>query len=74
MAQRSETANRATPELSGSYFPTLWAHTLQLVFAIIVLGLDVYGVRFIAYSTLTFSLVIVGKSCLVRENSPLTNN
>jgi hypothetical protein len=60
MPRRSETAIHASPELSGSQLATLWTHTLQLLLAIIILGLDVYGVRYVAYNALVCSLVVVG--------------
>ena len=34
-------------------------YAVQAVFAIIVLGLDAYGIRWIAYNALIFSLVVV---------------
>jgi hypothetical protein len=38
---------------------TLIIHIVQAVVAIIILGLDAYGIRWIAYNALIFSLVVV---------------
>jgi hypothetical protein len=37
---------------------TIAVHAVQLVFAIVVLGLDAYGIRYIPYNALIFSLVV----------------
>jgi hypothetical protein len=38
---------------------TLILHIVQAALAIIILGLDAYGIRWIAYNALIFSLVVV---------------
>jgi hypothetical protein len=38
---------------------TLAIHFIQITFALIILGLDAYGIRWIAYNALIFSLVTV---------------
>jgi hypothetical protein len=52
-------------------------HAVQAVFAIIILGLDAYGIRWIAYNALIFSLVVVRiplhASHLHRNNESSTN-
>lgn len=37
---------------------TLIIHVVQAVFAVIILGLDAYGIKYIAYKALIFSLVV----------------
>ena len=39
--------------------PTLIAHTAQIVLALIVLSLAAYGVDYISYNVLIYSLVVV---------------
>jgi hypothetical protein len=34
-------------------------HAVQFLFAIVVLGLDAYGIKYIPYNALIFSLVVV---------------
>jgi hypothetical protein len=41
---------------------TLALHVIQFVFAIIILGLDAYGIKWIPYNALIFSLVAVSFS------------
>ena len=38
---------------------TLGLHIAQLFLAVIILGLDAYGISFIAYNVLIYSLVVV---------------
>jgi hypothetical protein len=35
------------------------SHAAQLLFAVILLGLDAYGIRFVAYSGLVYTLLVV---------------
>ncbi|KAF1913775.1 hypothetical protein BDU57DRAFT_580286 [Ampelomyces quisqualis] len=76
ISSQSETADRAMPELSRPPFTTLWAHTLQLMLAIVIIGLDVYGIRYIAYSALATCTIpvciylIAAHSYLKRLYSP----
>jgi hypothetical protein len=34
-------------------------HAAQLLFAVILLGIDAYGIRFVAYSGLVYALFVV---------------
>lgn len=38
---------------------TLFVHVVQLVLAVVILGLDAYGVGYVAYNILIYSLIIV---------------
>ena len=38
---------------------TIIIHGVQLLFAVVILGLDAYGIRWIPYNALIFSLVAV---------------
>jgi hypothetical protein len=42
--------------------PTLIAHGAQIVLAITVLGLAAYGVNYISYNVLIYSLVVVSST------------
>ena len=42
---------------------TLFVHVVQLVLAVVVLGLDAYGVGYMAYNILIYSLIIVSWMC-----------
>lgn len=44
--------------------PTLVAHAAQVVLAITILGLAAYGVDYISYNVLIYSLVVVSSSIL----------
>ena len=41
---------------------TLIIHAIQAFLAIIILGLDAYGIRWISYNVLIYSLVVVSAS------------
>jgi hypothetical protein len=45
---------------------TLAIHCVQILFAIIILGLDAYGIRWFAYNALIFSLVTVRAAIKMR--------
>jgi hypothetical protein len=47
-------------------------HAVQAVFAIIILGLDAYGIHYIAYNALIYSLVVV--SCVSFYHQLLPNH
>lgn len=47
---------------SGLRLPTLVVHIAQIFLAVIVLGLAAYGVDYISYNVLIYSLVVV--SCI----------
>jgi hypothetical protein len=67
-----EASNRPDNVLSVPRW-TVIIHGVQAVFAIIILGLDAYGIRWIAYNALIFSLVAVCRSLRnSRERSILT--
>jgi hypothetical protein len=46
----------------------LAVHFVQITFALIVLGLDAYGIRWISYNALIFSLVTVSASPAITLN------
>ena len=53
----------ATPaQQSRKRLPTLLAHIAQLVLAIIILGLAAYGVDYISYNVLIYSIAVVSKT------------
>lgn len=45
--------------------PTILTHVAQIVLAIAVLGLAAYGVDYISYNVLIYSLVVVSRSLLI---------
>ena len=45
--------------------PTILTHVAQIVLAIAVLGLTAYGVDYISYNVLIYSLVVVSRSLLI---------
>lgn len=47
--------------------PTLIAHVAQIVLAIAVLGLAAYGVDYISYNVLIYSLVVVSKTAPLND-------
>lgn len=47
---------------SRKRLPVLLAHIAQLVLAIIILGLAAYGVDYISYNALIYSVVVVSKT------------
>ena len=52
----------ATPaQQSRKRLPTLLAHIAQLVLAIIILGLAAYGVDYITYNVLVYSIAVVSE-------------
>lgn len=52
----------ATPaQQSRKRLPTLLAHIAQLVLAVITLGLAAYGVDYISYNVLIYSIAVVSK-------------
>jgi hypothetical protein len=48
-------------------------HAVQAVFAIIILGLDAYGIHYIAYNALIYSLVVVSP-CIPSPSSFLSDH
>ena len=53
----SETENLG--HLPPSRLPIVLLHSAQLLLAIIILGLDAYGIRYVAHDVLIYSLVTV---------------
>lgn len=49
---------------------TLALHAVQFVFAIVILGLSAYGISYIAYNALIFSLVVVRCSYFSALSTP----
>lgn len=62
------TFNNANPPPNVVRVPrwTIALHAVQFIFAIIVLGLSAYGIAYVPYNALIFSLVVV------RPLSPLS--
>jgi hypothetical protein len=56
----SETpAGRSHRSPSNHLYIVVSVHAAQLLFAVILIGLDAYGVRFVAYSGLVYELFVV---------------
>lgn len=58
-----------TSKLPANVLPvprwTIAVHGIQMLFAIIILGFDAYGIKYIAYYALIYSLVIVSLCRLI---------
>jgi hypothetical protein len=57
----SETTTQNPANLPEPRSVILFSHTAQLVLAITIMGLDAYGVRYVAYNALICSLIVVGQ-------------
>ena len=55
----SETLEDRSDRSSSQGLPVLVLHAAQLLFTIVLLGLDCYGIRYIAYDRLVYSLFVV---------------
>jgi len=56
-----ETSAERLARVRSRRFPLLVVHALQLVLAIVLLGLDAYNIHYVAYNVLVYGLVAVGK-------------
>jgi hypothetical protein len=57
-------ADRPTPRL-----PVLCIHITQLLLAVAILGLDAYGVGYVAYNVLICSIVVVRKPHAITDDA-----
>jgi hypothetical protein len=57
--EMSETLSQHSDRLPEPRIMLLTCHAVQLVLAVVILGLDVYGIHYVAYTGLIYSLVIV---------------
>ena len=58
-SRMSDTSSQTSPDLRRSRLVLTFIHVAQLLLAVIILGLNVYGVHHVADNVLVFSVVVV---------------
>jgi hypothetical protein len=60
----NDTFSQTLDDLSDRYLlASLAVHIAQLILAIVIQGLNVYGVHLVAYTVLVYSLCVVNSCC-----------